>query len=231
MSRWIRSPKPSKSTRKAVQLGTARFETWQNLSPCYRTTGNSTAFIYYTEQGMEYFPNQALLYYFNGYGHLRKNITVNPLPGWSRPETGIERSCFTHRNQCTVGRCIQWCKRLCQVGPAFDEALFNPNNDYVLNNYSYYLTRRAKNILQGQSDGGTDHEKTIRIIQVIWIPTPGAVLWKANTKKPARSWSAPLPNPTLLPHIGEHYGDILFQLGEVDEAVKQGESPEYDEPA
>jgi tetratricopeptide (TPR) repeat protein len=56
----------------AIRRGTNRFETWQNLLSLQSEHNEFDSLIHYTESGLEIFPNQALLYYFNGYANIRK---------------------------------------------------------------------------------------------------------------------------------------------------------------
>ncbi|MEJ0031773.1 MAG: tetratricopeptide repeat protein [Bacteroidota bacterium] len=57
---------------RAIQLGATNFEAWQNLLVLESSLNQFDSLIVHSESGLELFPNQALMYYFNGYGHMRK---------------------------------------------------------------------------------------------------------------------------------------------------------------
>jgi tetratricopeptide (TPR) repeat protein len=210
--------------RKAVQLGTARFETWQNLFSLLSDNRQFDSLIYYTEQGMEYFPNQALLYYFNGYGHLRKKHYRESVTGLeqARRLASKEVVLLTEINV-LLGDAYNGTKDFVKSDRAFDEALsFNPNNDYVLNNYSYYLATRKEHL---------DKANQMAALAVknnpdnsSYLDTYAWVLFMEGKYKEARKiMERAIAQPDITAAHWEHYGDILFQLGEVDEAVKQWE--------
>ncbi len=57
---------------KAVRYGANSLEAWQNLLFIETQAGLSDSVIVHSEQGLELFPNQGMIYYFNGVAHLRK---------------------------------------------------------------------------------------------------------------------------------------------------------------
>ena len=57
---------------KAVQYGSTNYEAWQNLLYLESQLNLIDSLIFHSEQGLEIFPNQAMVYYFNGYGNLLK---------------------------------------------------------------------------------------------------------------------------------------------------------------
>ncbi|HRG79558.1 MAG TPA: tetratricopeptide repeat protein, partial [Cyclobacteriaceae bacterium] len=56
---------------KAVRSGSASFEAWQNLLYLETQSNQIDSLIAHSEEALEMFPNQAMVHYFNGYGHLR----------------------------------------------------------------------------------------------------------------------------------------------------------------
>ncbi len=103
----------------------------------------------------------------------------------------------------------------------FEEALLlDPNNAYVLNNYSYYLSLRDAKLEKAQKMS----KKANLLIEnnAAFQDTYAWVLYKSGDYEGAKDWmEKALSNiendqrPVLL----EHYGDILFKLGKVEEAV------------
>jgi tetratricopeptide (TPR) repeat protein len=93
------------------------------------------------------------------------------------------------------------------------------SNAYVLNNYSYYLSLRNKDL---------DKAEKMAKIAVTMEPdnpsfqdTYGWVLYKLGRFEEAKTWVYKSVQGTEAPssEVLEHYGDILFRLGEIDQAT------------
>jgi Tfp pilus assembly protein PilF len=106
---------------------------------------------------------------------------------------------------------------------AYDDALsFNPDNATILNNYSYYLALRKENLEKAEKMSSTLIKNNPD--NPTFLDTHAWVLYVRQKYKEAkkvieRAISTGKANAA---HV-EHYGDILYQLGEVDNAVKQWE--------
>ena len=101
---------------------------------------------------------------------------------------------------------------------AFDEILrYDKNNDYVLNNYSYYLSLRKAKLEQAK----TMAERVVNRnpAEPNYIDTYAWVLYQMKdyegAKKQLEAALANTQNGTIL----EHYGDVLYQLGDKTNAI------------
>lgn len=104
---------------------------------------------------------------------------------------------------------------------AFEESLvIDPNNAYVLNNYSYYLSLRKDKLDRAKSMS----KKSNLLVEnnSSFQDTYAWILFQMEQYEEAKVWiEKAISNmqseekPVLL----EHYGDILFKLGDVDTAV------------
>ncbi|MBL7850245.1 MAG: tetratricopeptide repeat protein [Cyclobacteriaceae bacterium] len=213
-----------KAFLSAIQRGSASFEAWQNLLALEAETGKFDSLVFHSEQGMEIFPNQAILYYFNGYGHIS-------LRNYREAASSLERAKklsasnpgLQHDINSMLGDAYNGAKEYLKSDQAYEAALAHtPNDPFVLNNYSYYLALRKEHL-----------EKAERMAaQVIkenpdnstYLDTYAWVLYQRDKFKEARKV---MEQALVLPGVSsvhyEHYGDILFQLGEVDNAVRQWE--------
>ena len=208
----------------AVQKGSASFEAWQNLLALESQFNQIDSLIFHSEQGLEIFPNQAMLYYFNGYGHLRKR-------SYREATTSLEQAKklssanpgLLHDINGMLGESYNGSKEFAKSDQAYEQALaYNPNDDFILNNYSYYLSLRKEHL-----------EKAERMAEQVvkshpenatYLDTYAWVLYSREKYKEARKVMerALELTGTSAEHF-EHYGDILFRLGDVDGAVKQWE--------
>lgn len=102
----------------------------------------------------------------------------------------------------------------------FEKCLnLTPENPIVLNNYSYYLSLRSKDLNKAEKLA----QKCIELEpnEATYQDTYGWVLYKLGRYKEAEQWISKSLQNTLepSPEILEHYGDVLFKLNKSDEAI------------
>lgn len=207
---------------KAVRFKPANFSLWQNILNIEGELSLTDSLIVHSEEALEYFPNQALLYYFAGTGHLLKKNNTKAIRMFdSGKKYTVDPNLLTvFYGQ--LGDAHHGVSEKEKSYQAYEKALANdPNNDHVLNNYSYYL-----------SLDGADMEKALGMSTKLvdqhpdnptYLDTHGWVLYVMGDYKESVKF---LEKATTLGEDGtviEHYGDVLFQLGDVNGAVQQWE--------
>lgn len=208
----------------AIQYGSASFEAWQNLLSLESESNKFDSLIFHSEKGLEIFPNQAMLHYFNGYGHIRKKH-------YREAATSLEQAkklasgnpALVNDINGMLGDAYNGTKEYAKSDMAFEEALlFNPNNDFILNNYSYYLALRKENLEKAErmaAQAARDQPNNSA-----YLDTFAWVLYTREKYKEAKKvMERALALPDTSSIYFEHYGDILFRLEDVDGAVKQWE--------
>ncbi len=208
--------------RKAVRLGASSFEAWQNLLFLDSQAGLSDSVIVHAEEALELFPNQAMIYYFNGIAHLRKK-------NYSEAAQTLEQAKKLSTNNpnllgeidSMLGDAYNAMKENEKSDRAYDDALvLNPDNEYVLNNYSYYLALRKTNLEKAEKMSGQlvkSHPDNPAYLDThAWVQFQ---LGKYKEAKKVMERIFPLGKGNEVYY--EHYGDILYQLGDIDEAVAQ----------
>lgn len=208
----------------AIQKGSASFEAWQNLLSLESESNKFDSLIFYSEQGLEIFPNQAMLYYFNGYGHMRKGHfreATSSLEQAKKLSAG--NPALVNDINSMLGDAYNGTKEYTKSDKAYDDALaYNANNDYVLNNYSYYLALRKENLEKAERMSAQTVKN--QPANASFLDTYAWVLYMREKYKEAKkTMERALTQPDVTSTHFEHYGDILFQLGDVEGAVKQWE--------
>jgi tetratricopeptide (TPR) repeat protein len=207
---------------KAIQLGTTSFEAWQNLLFLESQLNHFDSLIFHSEQGLELFPNQSMLHYFNGYGHMRKKHyreATSSLEQAKKLSSGNPG--LVSEINSLLGDAYNGIKEYNKSDKAYDEALaFNPNNDFVLNNYSYYLALRKEQLEKAEKMSTQLVKNNPK--NSSYLDTHAWVLFMREKYKEARKYieKAIEAGGVSATHY-EHYGDILFRLGDIDDAVKQ----------
>jgi tetratricopeptide (TPR) repeat protein len=210
--------------RRAVELKSVSFEVWQNLVNLEAQQNEFDSLIVHTDEGLELFPNQAILYYFRGYAQLRKKHYREAVTSLElAKKMSVSNSVLASDIDGMLGDSYNSLQEYEKSDKAYEDALvINPDNDLVLNNYCYYLALRKENLEKAE-------KLSTRLVKnhpdnSTYLDTYSWVLYMREKYKEARkviekAISTGNANATLF----EHYGDILFRLGKTDDAVQQWE--------
>jgi len=98
----------------------------------------------------------------------------------------------------------------------------DPRNDHVLNNYSYFLSLRKEKLPRALEMSAQLVERNPN--SATYLDTHAWVLYIMKDYTKARTYLEKALNADpngVSGTILEHYGDVLFQLGEKDKAVEQ----------
>ncbi len=205
---------------KAVKLNGSNFGIWQNILSLESEISRFDSVIVHAERAMEYFPNQAALYYFAGTGYL---INQNFKKSIQALEQG--KKFATDPNLLTIfygqlGDAYNSLKQFDKSYNAYDEALkSNPQNDHVLNNYSYFLSLRKERLDRAV-------EMSTKLVELhpinpTYLDTHGWVLYVMGKYEESLIYLRKAANLQDDGTVIEHYGDVLYKLGREDEALEQ----------
>jgi len=208
--------------KTAIDKGGSNYNVWHNLIRISFVDEKYDDVIKYSENAIEYYPNQVFLYFFLGTAHLAEKHYDDAIEAL---EMGKSLSGKNYELKSTInsqlGDAYNFVKDYPKSDEAYEDALsFNPNNDRVLNNYSYFLSVRkdkldlaykmSSKLVKRNPDNST------------FLDTHAWVLYVQGKYKDARYYiEKAIEAGDVSGTIIEHYGDILFKLGEVDSAVKQ----------
>jgi tetratricopeptide (TPR) repeat protein len=211
-----------KHYQRAIELGEVNFEVWQNLLQIEIQMNQYDQVIDHADKALELFPNQGILFYYQGYALFRKkNYREAVMSLEQARRLSGTNAAFVADINALLGDAYNSVGEFEKSDKAYDEALaFNAQNNGVLNNFSYYLALRKTNLekaermaaqlIKNEPDNPT------------YLDTYAWVLYARGKYKEARK--------VIEKAIGagdnqaayfEHYGDILYQLGDVDGAVVQ----------
>jgi tetratricopeptide (TPR) repeat protein len=178
-----------------------------------------------SEEALEYFPTNPLFYYFNGVSNKwAKNYTQ----AISSLEIGIE---FVIENQnlllefySSLADAYHTTKQHKLSDEYYEKVLeIDPMNVLVLNNYAYYLSVRKKNLEKAKEMSFKCNE--LEQNNGTYQDTYAWILYKLKDYENAKKWMLKsLKNGSdVSAVVVEHYGDILYKLGEIEEAIIQWE--------
>ncbi len=207
---------------RALKINPSNFSVWENVLNVEAELNQYDSVIVHAEEALEYFPSQAILYYFAGTGHLINN-------NYKKSTRALEqgKKYTINPDLLTVfygqlGDAYNGLEDHEKSYQAYDKALENrPDNDHVLNNYSYFLSLRKKNLAKAL-------EMSTKLVDQhpenpTYLDTHGWVLYIHGEFKESRKYLEKAAGLDDDGTIVEHYGDVLFQLGDVNGALKQWE--------
>jgi len=207
--------------KTVLKIDKSRFLVWRQVLQIESELKKFEAMQKDSKEAIELFPNQAILYLYNGIANIQKksfDVAIEML------NKGVE---LTSDNKyllasfySNLGDSYHSKKDTGASDQSYDKALeYDPDNIYVLNNYSYYLSLRGKNLEKARKMSF----KTIELNpdNTSFQDTYGWILYMSGNYNEAKFWieKALKNGGNLRPIILEHYGDILFKLEQEEDAL------------
>ena len=209
---------------KAIESGNANFEVWENLLYLEMQMRQYDEVIKHSEQALEAFPNHGLIYYFNGFARLQKRNYDEAIFAFEQARKLSTRNPKLAGDvNAMLGDTYNATGAHDKSDRAYEDALaIDPNNSNVLNNYSYFLALRKANLEKAEKMSALLVKNNPD--NPTYLDTHAWVLYARQKYKEARKVieRAIETGKANATHF-EHYGDILFQMGDVTGAVHQWE--------
>ena len=211
------------SYKMALKLNDQIYQIWDQLIRIEVSQGDFKQAVADGEEALTVFPNQAELYLYTGIAYSQtKNYdkAVSYLKNAAELETEdpeIRVQIFS-----TLGDSYNALKKFKESDQSYDKALeLNPDESYVLNNYAYYLSLRGENL--DKAEKMSRRSVQLNPNNASSEDTYAWILFKLKKYAEAKTWiEKALRNGTTNNSTQvEHYGDILYLLGEKDLALQQ----------
>ena len=207
---------------QSVQINPDNYNYWESLVSADSQMQNGDSLVKHTEAALEFYPNQAMIWFYNGTGYLILRNYRRAVEAFERTEmlaAGSENLELLFRVYAQLGDSYNGVRDYERSDNAYEKALgIRPEAAYVLNNYSYYLSLRKDKT-----------EKAIKMCKKLisldpdnptYLDTYGWVLFGDKSYKEAAKYLGKAANNSESATISEHYGDVLLKLGRDEEAVK-----------
>ncbi len=201
----------------------SKIEVWSQVLFIQVEQNNFEEILKTSYEALEYFPTEALFYYFNG---VANKYYENYDEAITSLKNGVE---FVLENQNLL---IEIYSSLADIfhkvdqhdisDGYFEKGLeIDSNNTVILNNYSYYLSLRKTNLEKAR-------RMSLRCNKIepnngTYQDTYAWILYSMNRYDEAEQWmlKAMLNGGIESAVVVEHYGDILYRLGKTNEAKSQ----------
>ena len=224
---YLRRQKDNKGARKLLRKvilqEKSNYVVWEELMFINNELLDFDSMLAESTEAIKYFPTQPLLYIFNGvaaaqkknYEQAVKSLTIGFNYVGDNVPMRIQFLTYLGDAQYELGN-------IKKSFEAYDEVLlFDPANVVVLNNYSYYLSVLNQKLEKAK-------EMSLKCVQIekensTYLDTHAWVLFKLGSFSDAkRALEKALQfGGRESAVIVEHYGDILYRLGDKEMAMKE----------
>ncbi len=209
------------SYKRSIELNGQVYEVREQLIRLELGDNEIDAAIRDGEDALSLFPNQAWLNYFVGVACEQKKEFKKAL-GYISNVTSLESQDKDLLSQAysSEGDCYHSLGDDQHADEAYDKSLsFNPDNAYTLNNYAYYLSVRG--LLLDKAGAMSKHSNEIQPNTASFEDTYAWILFKQKNYIDAKVWmeKALSHDKNHSAVQAEHYGDILFKLGDTAGAL------------
>ncbi len=129
---------------KAARINPAMYEVWGAILQLDGDLNQIDSLIAHSDQALENFPNQGLFWYSNGSGHLVKRHYQQAVDALEEAQKlTTENKELQGAILAQLGDAYHGLGEHAKSDESYEAALkLEPNNDHVLNNYSYFLSLR-----------------------------------------------------------------------------------------
>lgn len=208
--------------KKSVQLNGQVYEVREQLIRLDLSDNDIDGALKDGQEALSLFPNQAWLNYLVGVAYQQKKDfkkAVEYVKNASELETQDKE--LLSQAYSSLGDCYHSLNDLPKSDQAYEKALtYNPDNSYTLNNYAYYLSVRG--IQLEKAAEMSKHSNELQPNMASFEDTYAWILFKQKKYAEAKIWmeKALAHNKDNSPVQYEHYGDIMFQLGNTNAALE-----------
>lgn len=211
-----------KKYKKSIKIDDSKFLVWRQLLFINSDLNDVDEMLVVSKEALDLFPSQPLVYFFNGISNLQKEkyseaaFVLEQGQGLVIDNPSLQGQFYSNLGD-TYYRLEEYQKSWMN----YEKALkINPANIYVLNNYAYYLSLRKENLDLAKRMSF----KTVRAnpSNPTYLDTYAWILYEMEDYSNAKVYIEKAISNGGKEHgeILEHYGDILFKLGDKEGAVK-----------
>ena len=206
--------------KKVNSLDSSKYLVWEQLLFSESQLTDTNALLDDSKRAIALFPEQPIPYLFAGSSYYQKKKwdeciqVLNQGVDYVVDNTLLESQFYAY-----LGDAYNQTGDDKKSDEAYDKALtLDPDNDYVLNNYAYYLSLRNEDL--DKAAKMAKHATELKPNSSSNQDTYGWVLFKLGYYSEAKTWIEKAigddadSNAVIL----EHYGDVLWKLGEKEQA-------------
>jgi tetratricopeptide (TPR) repeat protein len=207
---------------KVITLDSSKFVVWEEVLRLDLVLEKYDHLVQYSSRAKELFPDQPIPYFFEGIARYELKQYVEAVKDFN---TGVKlvanNDDLLSEFYMYLGDTYHSLKDTAESDKAYEKSLSIKNdNAYVLNNYAYYLSLRNHDLEKAE----TMSKKAVTLDpkNSSFQDTYGWVLYKLQRYTDAKTWVAKAleDKDSVSAEVMEHYGDILYKLGDTGQAIE-----------
>ncbi len=206
---------------KSIDIDNSKYQVWNQVLFIDSEINDIDAIIKHSTACSELFPNQVLPHYFQGLGQLQKKNYTKAISSlemakelsYGMPELEIQI-------MANLGDAYYQSGNTQKAWLAYDHSLrMKPSNDYVLNNYAYFLSVEGEQLDKAEEMSKRTVNRNPK--SAVYLDTYGWILFRMGNFPEAIKYlqQAVDNDPQKSAEIMEHLGDAQFQNGQKEEAM------------
>ena len=215
----------AKIFKKVLAEDSTNYPMWEQLLFCEYNTKDYKELIKDAGTVTELFPNQPLPYLLQGLGYYMIKDYKNAAKSFEAGKDFVaSNNDLLSEFYSYLGEVYYQLKKYNACFSAYDKALIiNPKNSLVLNNYAYYLSLLKKNLDKAADMARQavelDPNNSNNLDTYSWV------LFQQGKYSEALKWQKKALEAGGFDSgvVLEHYGDIYYKLGDIDNALKYWE--------
>ncbi len=174
----------------------------------------------HSNTAMELFPNSPVMYLFNGVANIQLKNYTKAARSLRDGLEFVDNKLLMIDFYLNLGEAYFYNSEFEKSDKAFEDILkIDSDHTIALNQYAYYLSQRNENLDKAEKLSKKSND--LLHDNRVYMDTYGWILFKKKKYVDAEIWlSAAAKLGPKNPNILEHYGDVLFKLNKVNEALK-----------
>lgn len=209
--------------KKSVSIDGSKFMVWEQVMYLESRLQQNDSLIKTSSHVIELFPDQPLAYYYSGIAKEQAKQYKEAIHSFDRVLLmGVEDHGLKSQLYASLGDCYHFINENKTSDSCYEQSLaLDGSNVYALNNYSYYLAVRGEKLDEAE-------KLSAKVVYTLapnvanYLDTYAWILYKLKRYSEAKTWIEKALNNTHNENaeMFDHCGDILFQLGDTDNAVQ-----------
>lgn len=208
--------------KRAVEKPEPPASIWLQLFSLLLEKDDYASVVEYGGKAIKANPEEGVYYFYKGFSAYQlKDFATAAITLDSGLRKRIPTETLRSQMLTTLGDASFEIKDYAKSDSAYEKALeIDPNNAYVLNNYAYYLSLRKERL--DRAEKMSKKSNLLMEDNPSFLDTYAWILYQKGNYSEALKWIemslAAMKKPDSA-EVLDHYGDILFKLGRVEDAI------------
>lgn len=216
-------PEARETFLNVLSIDSSRYIVWEQILQLDLQLSEYNQLVSHGNRTIELFPEQPLPYLFTGIGLMQLKRHPEALKVLKNGEKLVADNSDLQSQFCMYqGDILHAMKKDEEAFQAYEKSLaLKDNNPYVLNNYSYYLSLKGKDLEKAERMSKKSLE--LEPDNPSFQDTYGWILFMLGRYQEAAIWIGKAVNNSEEEPSGEvleHYGDVLFKLNDTAGALE-----------